>query len=96
MSPEQIQELINASLASSFTSMGISNWYNSPTAFPAFHSSSTFPVAIPSSAWVIDSGASNHITAVEPSLTRIKPYVGNEQITTANGHHLSISDIVSI
>lgn len=84
MSPEQIKELINASLTSAFTSMCM--FGRSISTFSALHSSSTFPSSITSSAWVLDFGAS--MTAIGQNLTHTKPYDGNEHIAAANDHHL--------
>lgn len=96
MTIDQIWELINASLGSAFTSMGISGRYMSLTSLSAFLSFTSHPTSIPSSVWVIDSGASNHMTAIEQSLADAEPYTGYDQIIAANGHRLSISGIGSL
>lgn len=85
MTPEQIRDMINASVAFAFTSMGILGWCN-----PIVFSTSISP------SWFIDSGASNHMTAVEHSLSKTIPYTEHEKILAANGQQLSISGIGSI
>lgn len=96
MTPTQIQELINTSLASAFASMSISDQYNPLNSLYVLHSSTTLLTSIIPSTWVLDSDASNHMIVVEHHLTNIKPYVGNEKIMTNNGHHLFISSIGSL
>lgn len=76
--------------------MGISGQSISSAAFSALHSSPITPASITSSAWVLESGASNHMTAVAQSLTNTKSHVRNEHIMAANGHHLPISGIGSL
>eukprot|EP00268_Persea_americana_P019317 TRINITY_DN19897_c0_g1_i7.p1 TRINITY_DN19897_c0_g1~~TRINITY_DN19897_c0_g1_i7.p1 ORF type:complete len:143 (-),score=19.98 TRINITY_DN19897_c0_g1_i7:35-463(-) len=71
--------------------MGISGLCFSHNTFLAFHSAFCTPTN--SSSWFIDSGASNHMTFVEQSLQGTQPYVGNDTITTTNGHQLSIYGI---
>ena len=70
--------------------------YVSLTSLSAFHSFTSHPTSIPSSVWVIDSSASNHMTAIEQSLADAEPYTGHDQIIAANGHRLSISGIGSL
>lgn len=86
LTQEQIQDMINTSVASAFTSMGVSGRYNS----------SSFAASISPSSWYIDSGASNHMTSVEQHFNETKPYTGTEQIIVANGNTLSISGIGSV
>lgn len=73
--------------------MGINGLFPSPTTFTAFHSSTALSTYVTPSTWFLDSGASNHTTSVEHNLENPQPYAGNETITTANGHQLSISGI---
>lgn len=89
----QIREMFNNSVSSAFTSMGINGLFPSPTTFAAFHSSTALSTYVTPSTWFLDSGASNHTTSVEHNLENPQPYAGNETITTANGHQLSISGI---
>ena len=78
--------MINASVASAFTSMGDSGQYPSPAL-----SNSLLP-----SLWFIDSGASTHMTAVKQNIHAIQPYTGHDKIVVANGKKLFISGIGSI
>lgn len=80
MTPEQIQELINASVASAFTSMGI-NGQDHPTS--------------PSS-WYINSWTSIQMTSMETNLSSPQPYTKTEQIMVMKGQNLSISNFGSI
>lgn len=68
MTPELICELINASLGFAFTSMGISGRCSSSTPLSTFHSLPSFQATINPSVWVLDLGASNHMTVVEHHL----------------------------
>eukprot|EP00268_Persea_americana_P017618 TRINITY_DN18508_c0_g1_i1.p1 TRINITY_DN18508_c0_g1~~TRINITY_DN18508_c0_g1_i1.p1 ORF type:complete len:122 (-),score=25.87 TRINITY_DN18508_c0_g1_i1:5221-5586(-) len=83
-----IQNSVNTSIASAFSSMGITGW-PSHTALSTFSSPS-------SPTWFIDAEASNHMTSVAHSLKDLVPYVGHEQIMASNGQTVSISGIGSI
>ena len=85
ITPDQIRDMINASVATAFTYMGVNGRYRS-LALSQFMSPSS---------WFIESGAYNHMTSMEQHLNAIQPYTGNDQIITANGKKLSISGIGS-
>ena len=87
--------MINTSVASALTSMGISG-LSLPCASSAFHSSTTLTASISPSTWVLDSETSNHMTFVEQNLQDPQTYVGHESITTTNGHLMSITGVGSI
>ena len=86
-----IRELINNSISSAFTSMGVNGQYNFPHTSPAFHSSTSLSAFI-TPTWFVDLGTSNHITSVG-NLRDRQTHNSQELITTANGHHLSIFGI---
>ncbi|KAM2315364.1 hypothetical protein ACFX1S_028273 [Malus domestica] len=43
--------------------------------------------------WVVDSGATNHMTNDPSALTQIQPYTGTDTIVVGNGNHLPISHV---
>ena len=92
----QIRDLINSSIASAFTSMGINGLSSSSIALTAFHSSNSPLISVTPTSWFLDSGASNHMTSVVQNLHNHKPYHGHDSITTANGDQLPISGMGTI
>ena len=74
LTPTQIQEMINSSVASAFTSMGINGLSLPLIASPAFHSSSALNTSITHTTWFLDLGASNHMTTDKESLTLSNVY----------------------
>lgn len=49
-----------------------------------------------SQSWLVDSGASNHMTSSSDGLYDIRPYQGSSHIQTANGSHLAINAVGNI
>ncbi|KAM1875148.1 hypothetical protein EV1_042284 [Malus domestica] len=48
---------------------------------------------IPHDAWIVDTGASHHITADATTLNQVTPFQGFDKITVGNGTGLSIKNI---
>ncbi|KAF7121356.1 hypothetical protein RHSIM_Rhsim13G0148200 [Rhododendron simsii] len=72
-----VQSSVSSALSSAFSAIGLSgkNSHLSPIINPL---------------WIIDSGASNHMTGIHTSPSSAKPYSGNTHILTANGEKLDI------
>ncbi|KAB2630096.1 hypothetical protein D8674_007615 [Pyrus ussuriensis x Pyrus communis] len=51
---------------------------------------------LPQDAWIVDSGASHHITSDISALSQVIPFEGSEKITIGNGTGLPIKNIGSI
>ena len=68
MTPAQIEELIQNTVTSAYTSIGFNGGQyqtHSHIAFPAFHSSASLFFPIASSTWFLNSEGSNDMTSVE-------------------------------
>lgn len=89
----QIREMINTFVASAFTSMGINGPSQTVTTLPVFNLSTALSTLVTPSTWLLNSGASNHMTCVEQNLHSSHPYVGHDTVTTTNGLQLSIFGI---
>ncbi|KAF7150151.1 hypothetical protein RHSIM_Rhsim02G0117000 [Rhododendron simsii] len=72
-----VQSSVSSALSSAFSVIGLSgkNSHLSPIINPL---------------WIIDPGASNHMTGIHTSPSSAKPYSGNTHIFTANGEKLDI------
>ena len=88
MIQSSVQTSVNSSMASAFTSMGISG-QSLYTTFSSLPMSQHF-------SWFIDYGASNHMAPIDHQFAQINRYNGHEQITVVNGERLSILGIGSI
>ena len=53
------------------------------------------PHSFPQDTWIVDSGASHHITSDISALSQVKPFEGSEKITIGNGTGLPIKHIGS-
>ncbi|KAM1422622.1 hypothetical protein ACFX2I_004733 [Malus domestica] len=65
-----------------------------PSSLSAMQAQQTTPF-VPQDAWIVDSGASHHMTADVNSLTHVTPFEGSDKITIGNGTDLSIQNIGS-
>lgn len=53
----------------------------------------TLPSIVVDPAWYVDSGASNHVTAVKENLIEAREYNGKESLAVGNGNELQISHV---
>lgn len=65
----------------------------SPPSINAMNTQQT-PQYVPANSWIVDSGASHHMTAYMTGLSEVMPFEGSEKITIDNGTTLPIQGTI--